>query len=87
VTTSGIQASKEQYLTELKEVDFNEYLDQRRSEYQKEVANNYLISNYPNEAIVDSYNQYFSGKRLKRTESVKSAKTKLIVHHTAENSS
>ncbi len=87
MTTSGIQASKEQYLTELKEVDFNEYLDQRRSEYQKEVANNYLISNYPNEAIVDSYNQYFSGKRLKRTESVKSAKTKLIVHHTAENSS
>lgn len=87
VTTSGIQASKEAYLSELKEVDFNQYLDQRRSEYQTEVANNYLISNYPNEATVDSYNQYFSGKRLKWTESAKAAKTKLIVHHTAENSS
>jgi len=71
----------------LKEADFNAYLDQRRTEYQTEVANNYLISNYPDEATVDSYNQYFSGNRLKWTESVKNKKTKLIVHHTAENSS
>lgn len=86
-TSSWIQASKEAYLNELKEADFNAYLDQRRTEYQTEVANNYLISNYPDEATVDSYNQYFSGNRLKWTESVKNKKTKLIVHHTAENSS
>ncbi|MFZ2151255.1 MAG: N-acetylmuramoyl-L-alanine amidase [Candidatus Absconditicoccaceae bacterium] len=87
VTTSGIQASKEAYLNELKEVDFDAYLEKRRSEYQLEVANNYLISNYPNESTADKYNQYYSGKRLKWTESIKNTKTKLIVHHTAENSS
>lgn len=87
VTTSWIQANKEAYLNELKEADFDAYLDKRRSEYQIEVANNYLVSNYPSESTADKYNQYYSGKRLKWTESIKNTKNKLIVHHTAENSS
>lgn len=86
VISAPIDTSKEQYLNEVKEVDSKD-LNRIRANYQKEVANNYLISNYPNESKVDWFNQYFGDKRLKRTESVKTNKTKLVVHHTAMNSS
>jgi hypothetical protein len=56
VTIAPIINNKtQQYENELKEVD----LVSIRTAYQREVAINYIMANYPYESVVDTYNYYY----------------------------
>lgn len=59
--------------------------DTLQQTYQLQLANDYLATTYPNEQSVDAVSESFNGKFLKRPESIHNNKTKIVIHHTAED--
>lgn len=53
--------------------------------YQLQLANDYLITTYPNEQSTDEIRESANGKFLKWPESIHNNKTKIVIHHTAED--
>jgi hypothetical protein len=49
------------------------------------MATDYLISTTPNEQVVDEYRESSSGNYLKWPESIHKNKSKIIIHHTADD--
>lgn len=70
----------------LKETDFDAYMKKKAENYKSESINEYLDKKYSDEQSIDrkitTYNDYL----LRWTEYFKTNKTKLIIHHTAEDS-
>ena len=52
---------------------------------QGQVATDFLLTQTPNEQIVNEYRESSSGYFLKRPESIHTNKSKIIIHHTADN--
>lgn len=53
--------------------------------YQWQVATEYLLETTPNEQTVDEYRESSSGHFLKWPESIHKNKSKIIIHHTADD--
>jgi hypothetical protein len=49
------------------------------------MATDYLLETTPNEQKVDEYRESSSGNFLKRPESIHKNKSKIIIHHTADD--
>lgn len=67
------------------ETDENEQLSQ--AAYQGQVATNYLLEVTPTEQTLDEYRESSNGNFLKWPEGIHLNKTKIIIHHTADDSS
>lgn len=80
------RAAYEKYLQELKETDFDKYIQEKQTDYKKQMINDYLYTNYTDEQQIDGKNTSYKGNNLWWTEYTKDNKSKLIVHHTAEDS-
>lgn len=55
--------------------------------YQWQIATEYLLEKTPNEQLVNEYREESNGNFLKWPESIHFNKTKIIIHHTADDSS
>lgn len=55
--------------------------------YQGQMATEFLLEKTPTEQIVDEYRESESGNFLKWPESIHKAKSKIIIHHTADDNS
>lgn len=53
--------------------------------YQGQMATEYLLEKTPTEQIVDEYRESESGNFFKWPESIHKAKSKIIIHHTADD--
>lgn len=72
-------------LEKMKEEDFESYLEEKEKEYQRQRANDYLMERYGYDYELDEQNKFHDGHELRQTESFKKNKTKIVVHHTADN--
>jgi hypothetical protein len=59
--------------------------DTLQQRYQLQLANEYLTTMYPTEQSTDEIREIVNGKFLKWPESIHNNKTKIIIHHTAED--
>ncbi len=55
------------------------------SDYQGQMATDYLLETTPSEQTVEEYRESSSGNYLKWPESIHKNKSKIIIHHTAED--
>ncbi|MCX6824220.1 MAG: peptidoglycan recognition family protein [candidate division SR1 bacterium] len=55
--------------------------------YQGQMATEFLLEQTPNEQTVDEYRESSSGNFLKWPESIHKGKSKIIIHHTADDNS
>lgn len=72
-----------QELQELQESDTDAYLNTKRAQYEKDMANDYLATKYASEQTIDDVHYEYLGNYLKRPESIHNSKIEIIVHHTA----
>ncbi|EKD24860.1 MAG: N-acetylmuramoyl-L-alanine amidase family 2 [uncultured bacterium (gcode 4)] len=56
-----------------------------QNESQGQIATDYLIATTPSEQLVDQYRESFGDNFLKWPESIHFHKTKIIIHHTADD--
>ena len=56
-------------------------------ESQGQIATDYLLATTPDEQTVDVYRESSSGNFLKWPESIHLNKTKIVIHHTADDNS
>ncbi|HRU50223.1 MAG TPA: N-acetylmuramoyl-L-alanine amidase, partial [Candidatus Absconditabacterales bacterium] len=83
---SKVNAEKnEQKMNELRETDAEKYWSIKEKEYQEQMANDYLKSNYYSEIDLDWTKYESNGNYLFWPEYIKNNKTKIIVHHTASD--
>ena len=72
-------------MEQLYNTDLDEFFAKQESQYKTNMANDFLISNYPEEQNVDEIRYEYSGNYLKWPESIHINKTKIIIHHTASD--
>lgn len=68
-------------LNNLMETDYDKYLEADKWT----IATEYLLDTTPTEQVVDEYRESSDGNFLKRPESIHTNKSKIIIHHTAED--
>ena len=76
---------KEAEMAQLLETDMDRYLELQRQEYEDQAATDYLISTTPTEQTVEEYRESSNGNYLKWPESIHKNKSKIIIHHTADD--
>lgn len=82
----AIRAAKEEAeMDKLLETDMDKYLELQRQDYEGQAATDYLISVTPAEQTVEEYRESSNGNYLKRPESIHKNKSKIIIHHTADD--
>ncbi|MCX6822972.1 MAG: N-acetylmuramoyl-L-alanine amidase [candidate division SR1 bacterium] len=59
--------------------------DTLQQTYELQLANDYLITQFPTEQSVDEVRESANGKFLKWPETIHNNKTKIVIHHTAED--
>lgn len=79
------QQQKDAELNQLMETDTDKFFDIQTQEYQGQMATDYLIETTPTEQTVDEYRESSSGNYLKWPESIHKNKSKIIIHHTADD--
>ena len=67
------------------ETDTDKFFDVQRQEYEGQMATDFLLETTPDEQVVDEYRESSSGNYLKRPESIHKNKSKIIIHHTADD--
>ena len=55
------------------------------TDYQGQMATDFLLTKTPDEQVVNEYRESSSGHFLKRPESIHTNKSKIIIHHTADD--
>jgi len=78
------QELQKKELAELKETDIEAYLEEKKTKYKMQLANEYLMDNFGKEYEIDYTNKYHEWNELRQTESFSQNKTKFIIHHTAD---
>lgn len=78
-------AQREIEMAQLMETDMQRYLKLQRQQYEWEAATDYLISTTPTEQTVEEYRESSAGNYLKWPESIHTNKSKIIIHHTADD--
>ncbi len=82
-----INSKSEEDMKRLEETDIDAFLDKQKQEYITEMRNDYLVSNYPSEQTVDNQVFTYNNNFLRWPQSYHYNKTKVIVHHTAGDTS
>jgi len=59
--------------------------DALQQRYQAMMATDYLTNTFPDEQSVDEIHESYNGNYLKWPESIHNNKTKIVIHHTAED--
>jgi len=59
--------------------------DTLQQTYELQLANDYLTTQFPTEQSVDEIRESANGHFLKRPETIHNNKTKIVIHHTAED--
>lgn len=72
-------------MQQLYDTNLDEFFAKQESQYKTDMANDFLITNYPDEQSVDEIRYEYSGNYLKWPESIHNKKIKIIVHHTASD--
>jgi len=67
------------------EDDTDKFFDIQKQEYQGQMATDYLLETTPTEQVVNEYRESSSGNFLKWPESIHINKSKIIIHHTADD--
>jgi hypothetical protein len=67
------------------ETDTEKFFDTQRQVYEGQMATDFLLETTPNEQTVDEYRESSSGNFLKWPESIHKNKSKIIIHHTADD--
>lgn len=76
---------QEAEMNQLLETDTDTYLAKQKVIYEGQMATDFLIETTPNEQNVDEYRESYSGNYLKWPESIHKNKSKIIIHHTADD--
>ncbi len=71
----------------LEETNFEKYIEKQKEEYENSMRNEYLMDNFSDEQKVNNVIYQYWDSYLKRPQSYHYQKTKIIVHHTAGNTS
>ncbi|MFA6256425.1 MAG: N-acetylmuramoyl-L-alanine amidase [Candidatus Absconditabacterales bacterium] len=79
------QQKKDAELNQLMETDTEKFFDTQRQVYEGQMATDFLLETTPNEQTVDEYRESSSGNFLKWPESIHKNKSKIIIHHTADD--
>lgn len=72
-------------MNQLLETDTDTYLAKQKVIYEGQMATDFLVETTPNEQNVDEYRESYSGHYLKWPESIHKNKSKIIIHHTADD--
>ena len=72
-------------MQQLLDTDVDAYLDKQKALYQSQMATDFLIETTPNEQTVDTYRESSDGHYLKWPESIHKNKSKIVIHHTADD--
>lgn len=72
-------------MQQLLDTDVDAYLSKQKALYQSQMATDFLIETTPNEQTVDEYRESSNGNYLKWPESIHKNKSKIIIHHTADD--
>lgn len=82
-----LKTKTEEEMKRLEETDFDEFFEKQKAEYEQAMRNDYLQTNYTDEQKIDKV-VYESDKNfLKRPQSYHYDKNKIIIHHTAGDTS
>ena len=82
-----LKTKNEEEMKRLEDTNFDEYFQKQQADYISQTRNDYLLSNYADEQKLD-YSVYDYGVNfLSRPQSYHYAKNKIIVHHTAGDTS
>ncbi len=79
------QQQKEAELNQLMENDSEKFFNTLEQQYQWQFATDYLLETTPEEQVVDEYREKSNGNYLKWPESIHKQKSKIIIHHTADD--
>ena len=79
------QKKRDVELNQLMKDNTEQFFDIQKQEYQGQVATDFLIQTTPDEQIVDDYLESSNGYYLKWPESFHVHKSKIIIHHTADD--
>lgn len=77
----------EEEMKRLEETDLDEFFEKQKAEYEKAMRNDYLQTNFPDEQKVDAVVYQNGTNYLSWPQSYHYAKNKIIVHHTAGDTS
>jgi len=82
-----LQSKTEEEMKRLEETDFDEFFEKQKTEYEQAMRNDYLQTNYADEQKVDKVVYQIGKNYLKRPQSYHYEKSKIIIHHTAGDTS
>lgn len=82
-----LKTKTEEEMKRLEETDFDEFFEKQKAEYEKEMRNDYLQTKFPDEQKVDAVVYQNGTNYLSWPQSYHYAKNKIIVHHTAGDTS
>jgi len=82
-----LNSKSEEEMKRLEETDFDEFFEKQKAEYEKSMRNDYLQTNFSDEQKVDKVVYQNGLNYLKRPQSYHYEKNKIIVHHTAGDTS
>lgn len=82
-----LQSKSEEEMKRLEETDFDEFFEKQKSEYEKAMRNDYLQTNFSDEQTVNKVVYQIWKNYLKWPQSYHYEKNKIIVHHTAWDTS
>ncbi len=82
-----LKTKTEEEMKRLEETDFDEFFNKQKAEYEKSMRNDYLQTNFPDEQKVDAIVYQNGTHYLSWPQSYHYAKNKIIVHHTAGDTS
>jgi len=82
-----LKSKSAEEMKKLEETNLDEFFDKQKTQYEKDTRNEYLKTNYPDEQILDTIVYKYNNNNLKRVQSYHYNKTKIIVHHTAGDTS
>lgn len=80
-----LKEKNESELEQLAQTNVDEFFDRSRKQYEKSMANDYLVTKYASAQTVDEVRYEYLGNYLKRPESIHKKKIEVIIHHTASD--
>lgn len=82
-----LKTKTEEEMKRLEETDFDEFFEKQKAEYEKTMRNDYLQTNFPDEQKIDAVVYQNGVNYLSWPQSYHYTKNKIIVHHTAGDTS
>jgi len=82
-----LKSKTEEEMKRLEETNMDEFFSKQKAEYEQAMRNDYLQSNFPDEQKINDVVYQVGKNYLKWPQSYHNEKNKIIVHHTAGDTS